>query len=319
MARRRDTVQELLDMRARNKGRTRPHIFHSRFKQLNDALKAGGFKDELMRYFPVGLIALVEAFFRSVYGELINLGEPYASRAEPLLKRIEKLDWRAIRAIEGRSTTSGEMVAHLLPLSSLDAIKDVMDTLLGGEDFLERLRNMPNHMYPLGEISRGVTAKAALPEPDETFKYVARTFELRHIFCHEAAMEMRIDPEEIGACVKHCGLFLNATESLMVKVYYPQPLTMVEMREQADRECRESMAALETTEKQLQGLVAVDGRQRLEEAQRKWKESSEADAAFDTHLWVGGSGHGMAIAWALKEDADARREKLQKYVEEFSN
>lgn len=311
----RNPVQEVLEIKSRNKHSSRTHILYSRFRPLSEALEAGGFKDELMRYFPIGVVALMEVYFRAVYAELLDEGAPYADRVQPLVKDL-KLEWQAIRAIEGRRITSGEFVSHMLPLNSLGDIQRVMNTLIDA-DFCETLKEMENYGYRLVRVPSGT--KMALPDPDETFKAVARTFELRHILCHEPATSMQLDKSDVQHCMHECALFLGATESLLMKLYYPKPMTQFELTEKADKEYQEALKGVQEAERRVIAGVDKRGRELLDIAQMKWGEFSKADAEFSTHLWAGGSAHGMARLIAMKEDAVSRREKLLRYSEDLSN
>ncbi len=157
---RKKTVKELLDIKTRDKYRSRVHIYFSRVADIRNAFEESEFSGELLRYFPIAIIAAVESYFRASYAEMLDLGEPYASRIEPLIRDL-RIGWRAVRAIEGKHVTSGEVVAHSLPLSSLGDIQRIMNALLDA-DFLHLLRGVQKP----GLVDQGDERDLAISNPD---------------------------------------------------------------------------------------------------------------------------------------------------------
>ena len=109
MSRTRNIIQEIAAVRARRGRGPSWAELSSRLQQLERAfhtLERGN--DELNRYFPVALIACMEGFFRMALKELIDVGEPFLSRAEALALGT-KIDFAIIRAVHGKSITVGEL------------------------------------------------------------------------------------------------------------------------------------------------------------------------------------------------------------------
>jgi hypothetical protein len=139
MSRTRDTIQEIADIRQRRRLGSAMAELPLRLFALEHAFKIHDkSQHELIRYFPVALIACVEGYFRMAIKDLIDAGEPYLSNAEKPASSL-KLDFSLLRAVHGKTITVGELVAHGVPLSRLEHIENVLSSLLG-IGFLHSLR-----------------------------------------------------------------------------------------------------------------------------------------------------------------------------------
>ena len=185
MARRRDFIAEILERRSRHPKRTDRWLqFMKRGEGLLFALHHVGRKTpkkhscqaELLRYFPIGIVAASEGYIRLVYRDLINFGDPYLRNAAQF--KDLSLGHEAIYAIHERQASVGEIIAHELAHNSLGDITRNMDALTG-TDFKSAVE----------EDSRDklVASATARLELSWVSQFVVRTFELRHIFCHEPA------------------------------------------------------------------------------------------------------------------------------------
>lgn len=324
MARKRDTLGELLNIKTRNKESHRIEIYFNRWNALSGAFKAQGFKDELLRYFPIGAVACLEAYFRAACAELLDKGEPYSSRAEQLAKDL-KLDWRSIRAVEGRAITSGEVLAHSLSLNNLGDIQRVMNALLE-TDFLSTLRDardgyvLPFFPLPL-ELDPDTVQEPSivLADPDKTFRAVARTFELRHIFCHESAASITVNRDEIGECLHQCRLFLKAADETIWRVVEPNPAhTQQEMTDRAAQAYRVAEAKVNEVVRELEKMLEEKERRLLDQIQDRWRAYVELDASLKATDYEDGTMHPMIRYRALEEQAKHRADDLLEFVRSLS-
>jgi hypothetical protein len=112
--------------------------------------------------------------------ELIDHGKPFLQNAEHL--DDVRVDLKAIVRTRGARISLGDVVAHLLPISSFDDINRHMSALMG-HAYFERVKTTA-----IGK--EAPTLEAATPRAradlDELFKD-------RHIFAHEAATTHTID------------------------------------------------------------------------------------------------------------------------------
>jgi hypothetical protein len=282
MSKNRDVVAEIKSIRNRLRF-TGSMELSERLSALKQAYIGRSTADkELMRYFPVALVACIEAYGRVAIKELVDAGEPYWGRAEKLLSG--KLDFSILHAIQGKAVTAGELIAHGVSLSRLDHLDSNL-TLLLGKSFLTSLRSVTDRWleHILG------TEALMIPNPDQVFAHVIRTFEFRHIICHETAAGYEIPTNEIEECFESCILFLEATVELISQTLYPNaPLTQADMNEEAGGKLEAKRAELEET------LMNVRGRAydiaALEESQVRWEAYAEAWAHFvvgprDGSIW----------------------------------
>lgn len=277
MSRTRDMIQEIADVRQRRRFSSAMSELPLRLFALEQAFSQHHpSQHELIRYFPVALIACVEGYFRLAIKDLVDAGEPYLSNAEKPAASI-KLDFSVIRAVHGKAITVGELVAHGVSLSRLDHIDSIMSNLLG-VGFLRELRTVADR------FSHEVMGKPALPilgNPDQIYLDLARTFELRHIICHEIASAYEISSEEVGRCFESCVSFLKAADELISETLQPAaPLTQLQMNAVAAQSVADAKARVED--------VATDIRLRLDaidlasfnESHEKWQAYSDAWVAF---------------------------------------
>lgn len=244
---------------------------------LEQAFKTHDSKEtELIRYFPVALIACVEGYFRMAIKDLIDAGEPYLTNAEKPASSL-KLDFSVLRAVHGKSITVGELVAHGVQLSRLEHIETALSGLLG-KGFLDSLRTTTDRW------AHGVMDKPAVPilsEPDEVFADVARTFELRHIICHEIASAYEIKSDEVGRCFESCVTFLRAADEFISETIHPgAPLTQTDMNIAAGKSLSEKREQLAIAVEALRSRLDEIELAAFDESQAKWQLYCDAWADF---------------------------------------
>jgi hypothetical protein len=145
----RDRIEEIL------RRRSRQHSHGQRFDQFNRRMypimkatlelprctqMSRASKAELMRYFPIATVGALEGYFRALYADLINAGDPYAERAQsfPGIKRLDAITSEA----KARKVSTGDLIAHQLRHNCFADVCDNLTTLLGA-DFLSLLRSPP--------------------------------------------------------------------------------------------------------------------------------------------------------------------------------
>jgi hypothetical protein len=79
---RRNYVEEILSIRLRNETSPRWGAATLRLLELDVGLqKLSEWPSEVSKYFPIGIVAVLEAYFRSAIQELIDHGPPYSENA----------------------------------------------------------------------------------------------------------------------------------------------------------------------------------------------------------------------------------------------
>ena len=211
MPKKRDYIAEILDQRSRF---SHDGVRWRQFRERNAALigiaqmledgpeKHAADRAEALRYLPIGAVACVEGYFRLLIRDLINSGGVYTERAAKLDEI--KLDVRIIARLGGASVTPGELIAHLLPMSSLEDIARHTSLLLD-LDLISTVKKTPV------TIGRGAS-KAVMPRLVELLRELYR---VRNIFCHEIAVQEKLDFVRAVRLLAAAFTFVHATELIV--------------------------------------------------------------------------------------------------------
>jgi len=168
------------------------------------------FRGEVMRHFPVAMVACMEGYFRLVVRDLINAGHPFRER----VANLEKMDigLESLLAIAARRLTAGDIVSHFVRFNNLDDIQKNMSKLIDG-DFLHEVKTwkvaMGNgkHSIVLGKLQPPIVV------------LLERLFELRHIYCHELAVRKKVAYRKVAESTRAGFLLAFATEDYIRKVH----------------------------------------------------------------------------------------------------
>jgi hypothetical protein len=178
--RKRDIVQEIISKRKRLGRRRDPAglvedrafgLFLAFDRLRSMPAKERALKQEMIRYISVGVVSCLEGYFRLIIRRLIDHGSPYRENAVKL--EDLRIDLTTITRMEDAKVTVGEIISHLVRISSFDDINRHLSTLLATEYFAA-LRPMP--------ISNMGTFEKVHPRGWQT---LATVFQDRHVACHE--------------------------------------------------------------------------------------------------------------------------------------
>jgi hypothetical protein len=139
MTKKRDIIQEILAIQQRQRfGNAQAEVF-VRLSDINSSFKKRNSSDpELLRYYPVALVACIESAFRLLIKELIDFGPPFTERAAKLAATI-KFDYDVINAFQGKTISMGDFLSHAVRINNLSDIQTHMSDLFQG-DYLDKLR-----------------------------------------------------------------------------------------------------------------------------------------------------------------------------------
>ena len=160
-------------------------------------------KKELYRYIPIGAVACSEGWFRLAVADLIDYGLPYREN----LKKIKDIsfDVESILAIHEKSVSIGEIIAQFFTVNKPEDIIGIMSEIIG-DDFASHMKNV--RINP-DTAPRPVTIGS---DWNMFFTDFSKTFELRHIFCHELATSIRFNRQQIEDCIYSSFMFLVAAD-----------------------------------------------------------------------------------------------------------
>ena len=311
MSKSRNIVEEIMEIRSRQPN---AHFSESsiRLMYLGSAYKSRQNIDkELWRYFPISIIACLEAFFRLAIKQLIDAGEPYLTNSQYLLGK-KRIDFDVLKALHGQSITIGDIAAHLISVNNLNQISEVMSELLG-HDFLKEVSQ--THDRCNVEVFKH-PKRAIISDSNITFRFVARTFELRHIFCHEFANKYELDTSEVEWCFEHSCKFLRASEEHIWQTLSPdEPLTQTDMNIDMAKKCDVERKKLDTLIQRVLEYLTTKQTAEFLKANKAWEEFLLASAHVEGLQYEGGTIRplieGGAILTLLKE----RIQNLESLVE----
>ncbi|MBD2312500.1 hypothetical protein H6G20_12590 [Desertifilum sp. FACHB-1129] len=162
----------------------------------------GGVVNEISRYIPIGLVACIEAYFRQVYADLIDYGDPYKQNAAEFSDI--KFNIKTAISLERADLSIGDFISHLLPINSFEGIESTMTKLTGSnfsqalEREIENSKELQQTELLIGSeedyIKRGykiISGGLVVPTSQKLHRdmvcAIKDVFELRHRLCHEAS------------------------------------------------------------------------------------------------------------------------------------
>lgn len=284
----RDFVAEIIEIRERRSSNSSHSESFLRLSSLEMAFKAASKdNDEILKYFPIALVATMEGCFRVMISELIDHGEPFSGNCDQLLKN-NKITFDLVKAFQGQKVSLGEFVSHVVSFNKFSDIDGLLSTVTG-KQFLKEIKNHRSR-WDIEVLKKEDTA--IISNPDTVYKNVIRTFELRHIFCHETATKVEFDYEEIKECFLSVSIFLKASVDYISEIMYPgAPLTQMDMNIDSAQTLDSVINEAVDVQKQLiQKLLDQPKRVTLlESSHEKWLEYMDIFSKFSADAYEGGS------------------------------
>ena len=282
----RKIIEQIVSTRSRLRFKRGETELFERLREIKSSYKRlDPTAHELLRYYPTALIACVEAYFRLAIRELIDSGEPYLSNSRQLLRR-EGYDFDILIGLHGEKITIGDVISYHPSISSIGHVIAIMDKITD-TDFRKAIAEVHDRWNV--EIEKK-PKKPIIFDIDETLGYVGRTFELRHVLCHETATAIQIETEEIDKFIYHTSIFLNASDELISQMLFPDaPLTQADMNETSYAEYekeRESMGILVNT---ISNVLSVKQNEQFALANKAWEKFFKSSVEVEALYFEGGS------------------------------
>jgi len=210
MMTKRDHIAEIYDRRLRVATPNQVVLLFARLDELLAEFDtADSLSDEVFRYFPVAMIACVETYTRLQVQELIDAGPPFSDRIDAFDN--VRLEMTSMKAIHGRRITLGELIAHLIPVSSLADVKRALGTLLG-TDLIELAK-----VTLAGSHDERVRTR----DIGELIQGAEWAFRLRHMYAHEFPATGSINRELIEQSARSTTIFLRLVDETVRSIRFP--------------------------------------------------------------------------------------------------
>jgi uncharacterized protein YecT (DUF1311 family) len=316
MPKTRELIDQIIEVRERRQfNHTMSELF-SRLSTLEIAFeKRDVTNQELLKYFPVALVACMEGYFRLAINQFIDEGQPFLDNASELISNI-KFDFDVVKALNEKQVTVGELISHHISLNNLAQIQSNISKIIK-RDFLKELGSTCSRWeYEV----LGKEKAPILQDSDQVYKSVSRTFELRHIICHELASGFTFDFVEIEKCFLGTVLFLKATDELFNEILHPDsPLTQLDMNMKAGETLRCASAELEILNQSLCGRLGVPRVTEFVKVDSAWRTYMELHADFEADAFRGGSIRPMIYAGVATITTHSRINEVKKIIDRINN
>lgn len=162
------------------------------------------YNQEILKYFPISIVALFESYFKCAFKELIDFGSPFSDNSLIILKESKGFDGDVIKSLNEHIHSLGELITVFISISNLKNILKTIGILIYGkkQGFEKEIENELIKIYNNNEQELRF-------EYSDLVKHIEEIFKLRHIFCHEAATLLPIELEKTLECQAFQSEILN--------------------------------------------------------------------------------------------------------------
>lgn len=279
------SVKNILEVKARSRHQQASTELIHRLHELQSSYKNIEKRNsEVLKYFPVAIVACVEAYFKMAIKELVDKRRDLLPNAIQLLK--QKIDVDVAVSLDGNEITLGDLVAHSCSYSKFESIESCVSKILGAS-FSDELKNVQNRYRntffdePLQPI---------LDNPEKTFNSVRKIYELRHIICHEIASSHVFDYDEIQVSFDDCVQFLNASEEVMSNTIQPNfPRTQADINQKSIEDLEKVSEEFAILSHEIVKLLETSQVDEFNKTNAEWLRFAESWADFESGYFEGGS------------------------------
>lgn len=304
-SKKRNIVGEIIEVKERQRYIASIYDVQEKVREIKEIIKSRIVNNtELNKYFPIALVACLEAGFRLLIKGLIDHGKPYSDRANKIIGDI-KFDYPFVASFHGTKISVGELVSHLVPISSFNHINSHMSDLLD-LDYADELWKVEQF------------GKRAIDDKDRVYSGINRCFELRHVFCHEVTKKVTIEQSEAELLITDCESFLKAADALHLTILYPGPgLCQRDMNIQAGAELTEVENEISTVINDIKTHITGQRLREFRSAHKKWETYRNAYSTYLANCYKGGSVWPTVYCNHATYFSRKRLEELKQYLIEL--
>ncbi|KQN18059.1 MULTISPECIES: lysozyme inhibitor LprI family protein [unclassified Sphingomonas] len=298
----RDKLAEIAGVRMRGKG-----LGHSRgmseISALVDGWNGAAFQAP-HQFIVIRLVTILEVFTREWAAQIIDAGDPYATRGADLVKGTLKIDFALARALVGKEVSFGELVSHELSVNGVGDIDRVFSSLME-TPFFGHLRGVVDRWTVT--VGDG-PLEPIMPDPDKVRTVLAGLFEQRHIFVHELPEQQDVEAKTLGAYISSTSQFVNAAdEAFNTLLYGDYPITQFEMNVAA------AAGVAKVNDELVEILAALDPDRQdedLKASQAAWEAYRDRQAEYRSG--INHPGHGSIAPLLYSSEVEKlTRERLE--------
>lgn len=317
----RDIIKEIDSIRTRSEFNSREDyvdkLYDIKYTYQENLSHNKNFDKELLKYIPIATVACFEAFFRSVYKELIDFGRPFSDNVTKFNKAQNvKFNFEIVNAIQTKKVTVGEFISHILPCNNFSNINNNLTTLCNVK-FAKEIKK-----FKRNSVFEHVTdnSKYFIANSNQIMTDIHRIFELRHIFCHEFATNLVIDKDEISRCLKHAIIFLIQSNDFIWELIYPNaPETQSDMNTQVFEEYKSVKKELTDLvlfikETKNEGFEFIGDMDLFDKSIEQWENYRKIKAESDAYTVLEGTMYQLLYTNSL---INTTKEKIESLKNEF--
>lgn len=291
----------------------RLHYLKQALKQLDEQSEP-----ELYRHFPVAAIAILEACFRSFVSSVVDAGGAYLERGLVISKDKLRASIDILAAVHRKTVSLGELVAYGLPFSSVANLEGPICILLDTQ-FKSLVANAINPHFVRWDVSGDESSTVRpliVPDVEALFRGLARTFEQRHIFAHEAAPTYTMKFADAQSAIEYVDQACHALDSILwCTAWRDEPLTQTEMNVAAWRKAQAARDRLAVALRLGLAIAKADGvRVRFRTAHAAWKKYVQSWKSWPHKHFERGSIQPLIAALDGEELWSARAQTVETWV-----
>lgn len=261
-----------------------------------------------MDFIPIRLVTYIEVFVKDIVRDLIDQGDPYISRSETLSKSA-KIDFTALRHLQGFKLTAGEIVSHSISVSDPTKIIAHLETLI--PNFVGLLKESherweeDRHDWPLEPI---------IEDYKIMMSGLSELFRVRHIVTHELLTSPVYEEKDTASFFKSAREFVQATQWVIVRILDDAtPKTQGGMNRDAAFRLEEAEVELRSVTDAIRSQTQFDV-SLFDAAHVAWEVYAEAQANLDASQMEGGTMYPFIWASTKAREVRARIESLREWA-----
>ena len=244
---------------------------------------------KLFEYIPIKIVACFEAFFRSVYREIIDDSRFRGRLGNVKQLKNTKFNFEILGAFQDNEISLADYLSIIIPCSSLDDINSTISSLLD-IDFMSKIKNKTTKYVDL-------------------ISSIENIFNLRHIFCHEVPdnekSNIRLELNKVEQYIKDSCDFIKYSDEIVREILYPNypttTITTMEMIKYAQDNLVNLESELEELVKKirkldLEGFFVSNELDYIDD----WKKYREAKAKSEAKLCEDGSIYPLIYSVSLE-------------------
>lgn len=311
MSKKKSLAENIAEIKERSRSQYASIALSTRLSELDASYKKIDSNNlEVLKYFPVAIVACIEAYFKMAIKEVVDKRKDLIRNATNLVNSNIKLDAEILISLDENELTLGDLIAHSCSYSKFENVLSSVSTIIG-KQFANELVNVQDrfrHLYydePL---------KPILSDAEATFKNVKKIYELRHIICHEIASSHVFDYEEIKDAFEDCVQFLLASDEVIANTIEPNyPRTQAEMNERAIEDLMAVSEKLDNLSNEITKLLEPSQVFEFNKMQSEWLSFAEGWADFESGYYENGSLRSTTRNYTFVHMYEERIASLEKY------